>query len=256
MEIPVTKTLATFGIINRHRNIAVCAAGDAGMNCFHYELDSELELAVRQVQVLLMPLQRDTQQMLKIQRELRVKLNPLCIIYISDRADLQSVVRAVQLGAICVLPFDLHDNELVDALQVSSRIYDQRALWINQYLSAKQSLDSLTPRQKDIVRLVVAGCTNKATAIKLQISEKTIEKHRQTIQERMHTTSLPELTAKFLLAQEFPDIAYGWRMTGVGDAVGGAANSAPDNTKGHTALSRFDQGSLVSPFCQTSLGAS
>lgn len=255
MEFPVTKTLATFGISNRHRNIAVCAAGGAGMNCIHYELDSELELAVRQVHVLLMPLQRDMQQMLKIQRELRVKLNPLCIVYISDRADLQSVVRAVQLGAICVLPFDFHDNELVEALQVSSRIYDQRANRINQYLTAKQSLDSLTPRQKDIVRLVVAGGTNKATAIKLRISEKTIEKHRQTIQERMRTTSLPELTAKFLLAQECPDIAFGWRMTAAEDAASDAANEAPDSSKDDTARSRFDHGSLVSPHYQTSLGA-
>jgi DNA-binding CsgD family transcriptional regulator len=67
---------------------------------------------------------------------------------------------------------------------------------------ASVQLQSLTDRERDVMRLVVAGDANKLIARKLDLSVKTIEKHRSSLMKKLRVRSVPELVRLALLAYE------------------------------------------------------
>jgi FixJ family two-component response regulator len=66
-------------------------------------------------------------------------------------------------------------------------------------------LDNLTEREHDVMRLVVAGNANKVIARKLDLSVKTIEKHRSSLMKKLQVRSVPELVRLALSADDAAD---------------------------------------------------
>jgi len=115
------------------------------------------------------------------------------VIFLSGHADVPTAVDAVKRGAFdfCEKPFS--DNVLVDrieqALALSAQVLAQRRL----QREMESRLDSLTERERDVMRLVVEGLPNKLVADQLNISVRTVEVHRSRVFDKMGVKSAVEL---------------------------------------------------------------
>ena len=130
---------------------------------------------------------------LELQRELADRAIDLPVIILTGHGNVQLAVHAMKAGAIDFVekPFD---NELLldriqNAVAESLRAGSERSR--RNEISERMQL--LTPRERQVLDLVVAGETNKGVARHLGISEKTVEIHRANVMRKMRAKSLADL---------------------------------------------------------------
>jgi two-component system response regulator DctR len=102
-------------------------------------------------------------------------------------------VDAVKRGAFdfCEKPFS--DNALVDRIEQALALSAERLSALNRSGNLQALLDGLTERERDVLRLVVGGMSNKMVADQLDISVRTVEVHRARVFEKMGVKSAVEL---------------------------------------------------------------
>jgi FixJ family two-component response regulator len=115
------------------------------------------------------------------------------LIFITGHGDIPTSVRAIKAGAIEFLTKPFRDRDLLDSIeQAIQRDRDHRREKAKlQKLRARY--ESLTPRQRQVLALVVAGKLNKQIAAELNTVEKTIKFHRAHVMQKMEVTSVAEL---------------------------------------------------------------
>jgi FixJ family two-component response regulator len=115
------------------------------------------------------------------------------IIFITGHGEVPMSVRAMKAGAVEFLTKPFHDQELLDAvLQALQR--DRTARQTRAYLATlRRRWESLTPREHEVLALVVAGRLNKQIGAELGTSEKTIKVHRHQVMLKMQAQSLAQL---------------------------------------------------------------
>jgi FixJ family two-component response regulator len=130
---------------------------------------------------------------LDLQRELQAANATLPIIFITGHGDIPTTVRAMKAGAVDFLPKPLKDTVLLKAIDqaVARAVRDQAERRELEALS--QRLNSLTPREREVMALVASGLLNKQIAFELGTVEKTIKVHRARVMEKMGVNSLAEL---------------------------------------------------------------
>ena len=115
------------------------------------------------------------------------------IIFITGHGDIPMTVQAMKAGAVEFLTKPFRDQDLLDAIQQAldrnRAAREQRA----EIEELRSRLDSLTPREREVMGLVVAGLLNKQIAGELGTSETTIKIHRHQVMEKMSAGSLAEL---------------------------------------------------------------
>jgi len=115
------------------------------------------------------------------------------IIFITGHGDIPMSVRAIKAGAIEFLtkPFsaDVLLNAIRDALKRSRTALRERS----EMQNLRNSYASLTPREREVMALVVSGLLNKQVGGHLDISEITVKAHRGQVMRKMHAASLPDL---------------------------------------------------------------
>ena len=115
------------------------------------------------------------------------------IIFITGYGDIPMTVQAMKAGAVEFLTKPFRNQELLDAIQQALErdrtTREQQAK--NDELHTRY--DSLTPREREVMTLVVAGLLNKQIAGELGTSETTVKNHRHQIMEKMGADSLAEL---------------------------------------------------------------
>jgi FixJ family two-component response regulator len=111
------------------------------------------------------------------------------VIVISGHGDLDSAIDAMKAGAADFLPKPVHDAVLLDVLERARRIFAARA----ELADIHSRLNQLTPREREVMMLVVEGYLNKQVASELGAAEKTIKIHRARVMEKMKAGSLAEL---------------------------------------------------------------
>ena len=127
-----------------------------------------------------------------LQQRLLEKGNPP-VIFISGQSDVASTVRAMKAGAIEFLTMPVDLQALATAVQAAF-IQDRKLRRKRAELSElQQRFSLLTPREREVLPLVVGGLLNKQAAAVLGISEVTLQIHRSQVMRKTRAESLPEL---------------------------------------------------------------
>jgi FixJ family two-component response regulator len=130
---------------------------------------------------------------LELQQKLKAFTPPISIIIITGHGDIPMSVRAMKDGAMDFLAKPIHDQDLLKAVQHAlARNTEDRARYA-ELRELRQRASALTPREFEVMALVVRGRLNKQVADELGTVEKTIKVHRARVMEKMKVTSLAEL---------------------------------------------------------------
>lgn len=129
---------------------------------------------------------------LDLQKQLAGHLN-MPVIFVSGQTDVATTVRAMKAGAFEFLTKPLRTDLLVDAMH-DAIDRSREALRLQSEMRAlRDCYESLTPREREVMRLVVSGLLNKQVGFELGISETTVKAHRGQVMRKMQAESLPDL---------------------------------------------------------------
>ena len=130
---------------------------------------------------------------LDFQRELAAANIHLPIIFITGHGDIPMTVQAMKGGAIEFLTKPFRHQDLLDAIQ-TGLARDRAWLENEKAISALRArFDTLTPREREVMALVVTGRLNKQIAFDIGVSEVTVKVHRGQVMRKMRASSLPDL---------------------------------------------------------------
>jgi FixJ family two-component response regulator len=130
---------------------------------------------------------------LELQDAIKNKFRNIPIIFITGQGDIPMSVQALKKGAINFLQKPIDDKDLLKA--VDEAIKNSQVL-LNLQMKideCKALIDSLTPRELEILRFVIKGMLNKQIASELNIAEHTVKLHRGRITEKLGVKSVPEM---------------------------------------------------------------
>lgn len=130
---------------------------------------------------------------LEFQRTLTESGVRLPIIFISGYGDIPMSVRALKSGAIEFLTKPLNEQALLDAVWAGIERDRTRRLEAKTVAELQERFNSLTPRERAVFTLVVAGRLNKQIAGELALSENTVKVHRSQITRKLQARSLVDL---------------------------------------------------------------
>jgi FixJ family two-component response regulator len=130
---------------------------------------------------------------LTVQEELQRTAADIPVVFLTGHADVPTSVRAMKAGAVDFLQKPLNEQDLLDTVQRA--VERARELWRSR--AQRELIESrvarLTPREREVFALVVAGLPNKLVAERLGAAEKTVKLHRARVMEKMEVDSLADL---------------------------------------------------------------
>jgi len=134
---------------------------------------------------------------LELQRELAAANDPIPVIFITGHGDIPMTVRAMKAGAIEFLPKPFRDQDLLDAIHQAIQRDTHQLAQQSKAAELQSRYETLTPRERDVMGLVVRGLLNKQISNDLGTSEATVKIQRAQVMHKMHAESLPELVRMF-----------------------------------------------------------
>ncbi|CAO3379735.1 response regulator transcription factor [Azospirillum argentinense] len=130
---------------------------------------------------------------LEFQRELSGTDIHLPVVFITGHGDIPMSVTAMKAGAVEFLAKPFRDQDLIDAVHTGIERDRDRRRALDALCDLRERFRSLTPREREVMRLVAAGQLNKQIAAELQLSEITVKVHRANVMRKMQARSLPDL---------------------------------------------------------------
>ncbi len=130
---------------------------------------------------------------LDLQKELVNTKTLIPIVFITAHGDIPMAVRAMKAGAVDFLTKPFRDQDLLDAVQLAlaqDRFRRQKA---GELAELEMRLHSLTPRERELLPLVVSGRSNKEVAAEIGTSEITVKVHRGNLMRKMQAKTFADL---------------------------------------------------------------
>lgn len=115
------------------------------------------------------------------------------IVFVTGHGDIPSSVRAIKHGAVDFLTKPFSDRELLRAVHAAIDQDRERRSGTVEVEALRQRYLELTPREREVLPLVVSGLLNKQAAAELGISEVTLQIHRRNVMQKMAAASLADL---------------------------------------------------------------
>lgn len=164
--------------------------------------------------VLLLDIRMPEMSGLELQNQIVDNGWEIPVIFISGYGDVATSVRAMKAGAVDFIekPFDRQD--LIDRVQRAMILGVERYNKNKTYTRALTRLEKLTRRERQVFEEVVAGYPNKQIAIRLSISEKTVEAHRARVMEKVEANNVVELVKMAVVVEQYRDnySSYVWKF--------------------------------------------
>ena len=130
---------------------------------------------------------------IELQRQLQTLNRHVPIVFMTGHGNIPMSVQAMKAGAVDFLPKPVKDTDLLRAIeQALARAVRDRAER-NELEDVRERVEKLTPREREVMVLVVRGLLNKQIAFELGTVEKTIKVHRARVMEKMQVDSLADL---------------------------------------------------------------
>jgi FixJ family two-component response regulator len=130
---------------------------------------------------------------LDLQRELLRTQAQIPIIFITGHGDIPMSVRAMKEGAVEFLPKPFRDQDLLDAIQHAIEIDRVGRQERTVVAAVRCRYESLTKREREVMKLIVSGLLNKQIAARLGSSEVTVKMHRGQVMHKMKAESVIQL---------------------------------------------------------------
>ena len=138
---------------------------------------------------------------LQLQKKLQDDGIDLPIIVITGHGDVPMAVRALQAGALHFLEKPFRDQEILDCVQETLELAGNRHSTRLQKDQILGRMETLTPREYQIMKDIVKGHTNRSIGEKHDISTKTVEIHRTRVMHKMEADTLPDLVRMALAVE-------------------------------------------------------
>ena len=129
----------------------------------------------------------------ELQQQLNARGAILPVIFITGHGDVAMAVEAMRHGASDFLQKPFRDQELLDRVQRALKRDAAHRAELARLHEIRDRIESLTPREREVLALLSRGSPNKVMAHELGISQRTIEIHRARIMEKMNAPSLAQL---------------------------------------------------------------
>ena len=136
---------------------------------------------------------------LQLQETLVEKGSEIPIIFVTGHGDVSAAVKGIKAGALDFIEKPFDDELLLDRVREALARDAQNRQENEVASSAKTRFSRLTSREKEVLRLVAAGQSNKEIARALQISHRTVETHRFRLMQKMDAQSLSDLISVAVL---------------------------------------------------------
>jgi len=149
---------------------------------------------------LLLDIRMPVMSGLELQRVLNERQIPLPVIFLTGHADVSMAVEAMKLGASDFIEKPFKDQVLLDAVSKAIRRDIARRDEDAARLALCERLDRLSPRERQVARLIAEGLSNKVIGQRLDISERTVQVHRLHLMEKLGIHSAAELAQMMLRA--------------------------------------------------------
>jgi len=132
--------------------------------------------------------------------ELQKKLNEmnfsLPIVFLTAHAEVPMAVEAMQAGALDFIQKPVHPEELMTSVDRIINTPQTNLPSAEEAEVVKKTVSELTPREREVMHLIVQGASNKEAAQSLDISPRTVEIYRATVMRKMDAPNLPDLVRK------------------------------------------------------------
>lgn len=128
-----------------------------------------------------------------VQTRLSIRRRTMPIIFITGHGDVPMSVRAMKAGALEFLTKPFDDEELLAAIRHALEVSDEARREEAVLQDLRDRYATLTPRERQVMTLVVSGLLNKQVADELAITEITVKSHRGQVMRKMNASSFAEL---------------------------------------------------------------
>lgn len=130
---------------------------------------------------------------LELQQELNLRGAIIPVIFITGHGDIPMAVEAMQHGAHDFLQKPFRDEDLIERVRKALAKDVKARSGLEEHQAIRAHLESLTPREREVLTLMVRGKPNKIMAHELGVSQRTVEIHRARVMEKSGAASLAEL---------------------------------------------------------------
>ncbi|MEX3969459.1 response regulator transcription factor [Paraburkholderia caribensis] len=118
------------------------------------------------------------------------------ILFITAHGDIEMTVKAMKAGALDFFAKPFRDQDMLDAIAHALKRDAERRESEQALATLQESYETLTQREREVMKFVVAGMLNKQIAYELHLSEITVKIHRGQVMKKMVSRSLPDLVRK------------------------------------------------------------